>query len=132
MAFVLIAELTLLNGCSNKPGSTPIPTSILIPWHDVTVYTNPNSQIITQVNKDFSIVVTFQLIPYELNWQSSDSSAFSLLDSVSTQKPSTSGVAPIAYLFEALKIGKFQIVFSTIDKLNHINQSATFNIEVNP
>lgn len=130
LAFVLIAELAFFNGCSNNPGATALPSSI--PWQNVKVYTDPNSLITTQVNQSFSIVVSFPFIPVGYYWESTDPSAFSLLESKNLQPPSTTGIIPVAYLFKALKVGKFQILFATRDKSNQINEIATFNIEVNP
>lgn len=125
----LITEIVLLNGCSNNPKTTAPATTV--PWQNVKVYTDPNSLITTQVNQSFSMVVSFPFIPVQYYWKSSDPSAFSLLESKNLQPPPTSGIIPVAYLFKALKEGKFQILFATRDKINQINEIATFNIEVN-
>jgi hypothetical protein len=129
LVIVLIAEFVLLIGCSNKPGSTPTSS---IPWENVKVYTDPNSLITLPVDQSFSIVVSHPMIPEVSYWESSDPSAFSLLDSKSLQPPSTYGLYTLAYLLKAVKVGKFQILFGTRDKLKQIHYVKSFNVEVNP
>ena len=127
-AVVLIAELTSLIGCTNKPN--PVPTITSTPWENVVANSDPNIAIKILVDQSFSLVVSFPMIPEVEFWESSDPDAFILLESKEYQPPSTSGIYKRAYLFKALKLDKFQIRFGTRDKLQQIHNTTTFDIEV--
>ena len=128
LPIVLITEIAALIGCTNKPG--PIPTINSTPWENVVVSSDPNVAMQTLVDQPFSLVISFPMIPEVNFWESSVPDAFTLLESKEYQPPSKSGTYKMAYLFKALKVGKYQIRFGTRDKLNQIHNTTTFNIEV--
>ena len=127
----------VLGGCSITPTSTPtaVVTSTTMqnpgPWPGVSVYGDSNSPIMTRVNETFSIVLPPAPL-FGWGWQNQDLNAFSLLETKTVPGPGNepNPYGPNAFLFKALKTGKFQITLYVPSKPPQ--QLESFNIVVNP
>jgi hypothetical protein len=101
------------------------------PWTGVSIYRYSNSPIITRVNETFAIILPPAPL-FGWGWQNQDMSAFSLLETKTV--PGSSNQAnpfgPNAFLFKALKTGKFQITLYVPSKPPQ--QLESFDIVVNP
>jgi hypothetical protein len=134
---VCMVVLFVFAGCSTTPASTTTtnatPTAVQspAPWPGVPVYTDSNSPITTRVDETFSIVLPPAPL-FGWGWQNEDLSAFSLLETktVPGSNNETNPFGPNAFLFKALKTGKFQIILYVPSKPPQ--QLESFDIVVNP
>jgi hypothetical protein len=131
--------LVLLNSNYSTPSSSPNPpppsTTAHNPllWQNVSIYSDPQVSIITQVNQTFILQYSLRSIPYAAREQISDPDAFLLLDALSVQQtPSTPNVYTTRRLFKAVKAGSFQISYYNLGTGGDISSKQTFNIIVNP
>jgi hypothetical protein len=101
------------------------------PWPGVSVYNDSNSSIITRVNETFAIILPPTPL-FGWGWQNEDLSAFSLMETKTVPGAGdvTNPYGPNAFLFEALKIGTFQITLYVPSKPPQ--QLESFDIIVNP
>jgi hypothetical protein len=134
---VCMATIVAITGCSVTPTSTPTttatPTAVQTPdpWPGVSLYTDSNRLITTRVNETFSIVLPPAPL-FGWGWQNEDLSAFSLLETKTVPGPGNepNPFGPDAFLFKALKTGKFQITLYVPSKPPQ--QLESFDIVVNP
>jgi hypothetical protein len=134
---IFMATFVAIGGCSVTSTSTSTTTATPTaaqnsdPWPGVPVYRDSNSPIKARVNETFSIVLPPAPL-FGWGWQNEDLSAFSLLETKtvpgSDNEPNPFG--PNAFLFKALKAGKFQVILYVPSKPPQHLES--FDIVVNP